>query len=121
MLQNHFGLAATMGYLYNEGMEPHEKVTEVLRRAILDSGINLSTIAYAADLAPAIPTAFVRGKRGLTGKSIDRLCEVLKLRLVPTGEPHGLVDSPRGRKPARQGERPLNPYDDDSSVTKYGL
>ena len=56
-------------------------VSDQLREAIRDSGESLCQIASGSGVNDGILSRFMRGLRGLTSKSMDRLCEYLNLEL----------------------------------------
>jgi transcriptional regulator with XRE-family HTH domain len=56
-------------------------VSDQLRKAIGDSGESLCQIAGGSGVNDGILSRFMRGQRGLTTKSVDRLCEYLGLEL----------------------------------------
>lgn len=56
-------------------------VSDQLREAVEASGLSRYQICKLAEVDQAAMSRFMAGK-GLTTESIDRLCDVLKLRLV---------------------------------------
>lgn len=58
-------------------------ISEQLRQAIRESGMSDSAVARAADLDKATMSRFLSGERGLRLESVDVLCVLLGLRLVP--------------------------------------
>lgn len=68
-------------------------ITEVLRRAILDSGLPLLRIAQETGVERASLSRFVAGKRSLRLDMADKLAAYFGLRLTPTEA-----------KPTRRGE-----------------
>lgn len=61
---------------------PIESVSAQLRRIIEAEGSSCFDLAERAGLHRAVLTRFLRGERGLTLESIDRLAGVLRLRLM---------------------------------------
>ena len=66
--------------LYVASKRP-KNVSERLRLAIQRSGQSLCQIAHGCGVDDGVLSRFVRGKRGLTTKSVDRLCAYLGLEL----------------------------------------
>lgn len=66
-------------------MAKQQVISEVLRRAIQNSGLSLSGIARAVDIDPGRLSRFMRGERSLTLPAADRLAEHFKLRLTKSG------------------------------------
>jgi hypothetical protein len=62
-------------------------LTEQLRTAIRESGLTLTELSKRADLALPMLTRFVKGERGLTLASAEKVCEALRLRLAPDRRP----------------------------------
>ncbi len=60
----------------------HVTVTEALQRVILDSGLNTVEIERATGVSNANLSRFLRGKRGLSLVSVDRLAKHFGLELV---------------------------------------
>jgi hypothetical protein len=60
-----------------------EKFTEILRRAILDCSLSRYAIGREAGIDEAVLSRFVRGERGLSSASIDKLVEFLGLEVRP--------------------------------------
>ena len=56
-------------------------VSDQLREAIRDSGESLCQIAGGCGVDDGVLSRFMRGLRGLSTKSVDRLCEYLNLEL----------------------------------------
>lgn len=61
-------------------------ISETLRRGIADSGMSLCRLADLADVDDARLSRFMRQERGLSLATVDRVCRVLGLRLVPEGK-----------------------------------
>ena len=61
------------------------RVSDVLRRAIQDSGLSLSEIARAVDIDPGRISRFTRRERSLTLPAADRLAKYFKLQLTRLG------------------------------------
>ncbi len=57
-------------------------LTEQLREFISGSGRNLKELGQASGVDPSQLSRFMRGERGLTTESLDKLCGVLGLRLA---------------------------------------
>ncbi|MHC4067695.1 MAG: helix-turn-helix domain-containing protein [Planctomycetota bacterium] len=64
-------------------MSKSAKASDVLRRAIADSGLTLTRLAELTGVDEGRLSRFVRGERTLTMPAADALCEVLGLQLVP--------------------------------------
>jgi len=58
------------------------KVSEVLRKAVKDSGQSMYALSKGSGLSYAIIWRFVSGDRTLSQNAIDQLCEYLGLELV---------------------------------------
>ena len=56
-------------------------VSDQLRQAIRDSGLSLLGIAEASGVDDSALSRFMRGKRDLTTRSVDKLCRYLNLEL----------------------------------------
>ena len=56
-------------------------VSGQLRQAIRDSGLSLCQLAKATEVDDGILSRFMRRERGLTTKTLDRLCKHLGLEL----------------------------------------
>ena len=56
-------------------------LSDQLRQAIRDSGQSLCHIAGECGVDDGILSRFMRGERGLTTKTLDRLCAYLGLEL----------------------------------------
>jgi plasmid maintenance system antidote protein VapI len=61
-------------------------ITDVLRRAILDSGLPLLRIAEATGVERASLSRFVAGKRSLRLDMADKLAAYFGLTLTPAGK-----------------------------------
>ena len=61
-------------------------VSEALKRAILAYPASLSETARRSGVDVAALSRFVRGERGLTIESVDKLAATLKLELRPAGK-----------------------------------
>lgn len=70
-------------------MAPGDPITDVLRRAILDSGLPLLRVAEETGVDRASISRFVAGKRSLRLDVADRLAAYLGLELTPTEKPPG--------------------------------
>ena len=58
-----------------------EPVSEQLRRLIRERGESLAEIGRQTGVSHTVLSRFLRGERGLTTKSFDRLCAYLGLEL----------------------------------------
>lgn len=67
------------------GMAQYQDISDVLRRAIQDSGLSLSEIARSVDIDPGRISRFTRRERSLTLPAADRLAKYFKLRLTRLG------------------------------------
>jgi hypothetical protein len=56
-------------------------ISEQLRQAIRDSGESLCHIANGCGVDDGMLSRFMRSLRGMSTKSVDRLCEYLNLEL----------------------------------------
>jgi plasmid maintenance system antidote protein VapI len=65
-------------------MATEATITDVLRQAILDSGLPLLRIAEATGVERASISRFVRGLNSLRLDVADKLAAFLGLRLTPT-------------------------------------
>jgi len=59
--------------------------SERLRRFIVERGESLAQIGRATGISHAALSRFLRGKRGLSTRTLDRLCEYLGLELRRPG------------------------------------
>jgi hypothetical protein len=66
-----------------------EKLTETLRRAILDHELSRHAISRRTGVAESVLSRFVRGERGLSSGSIDALMEFLDLEARPQRKARG--------------------------------
>jgi transcriptional regulator with XRE-family HTH domain len=57
-------------------------LAEALRRAIVASGLSQNQIGLKAGMESSRISRFMRGERGLTVEAVDRIGEVLGLRLT---------------------------------------
>ena len=60
-------------------------LVEQLRAAIHESGLTLTQLSRRAGVALPLLTRFVKGERGLTLSSAEKVCIALGLRLVKAG------------------------------------
>ena len=58
-------------------------ITEVLRQAVIDSGLSHYRVAKLAGTTPTIIGRFVNEQKGLRLSTADRLAEALGLELKP--------------------------------------
>ena len=65
-------------------MATETPITDVLRRAILDSGLPLLRIATETGVQRASLSRFVHGKNSLRLDVVDKLAKYFELRLVTT-------------------------------------
>ena len=70
-------------------MSRSTKASDVLRRAILDSGLTLARLAELSGVDGGRLSRFLRRERSLTLPAADALCRVLRLRLVPEATERG--------------------------------
>ena len=59
-----------------------EKLSDQIRQAIRDSDISQYRLAFLAQVDPGHLSRFVNGKAGLGLDAIDRIAEVLRLRIT---------------------------------------
>lgn len=64
-------------------------LSEQLRAAIDGSGISRYAVCKAIDLDQAVMSRFMSGKAGLGQETVDRIGELLGLRLVADERPDG--------------------------------
>ena len=62
-------------------MAPILIISEQVRLAIAGHGLSLNEVARRAGIQPSQVSRFMRGERGLTTESLDKLAEVLGLEL----------------------------------------
>jgi transcriptional regulator with XRE-family HTH domain len=67
-----------------------EKLTDQLRRVVIDSGKTLGQITRDTGIAKSALSRFLSGERGVSAHVLDRLGEYFGLRIV--------VDEPRAKK-----------------------
>ena len=63
------------------------KVSEQIRRLVLNSGMSRNQICIAIDLDPAIMSKFINNKGGLGMECLDRLGELLKFKVTAQRKP----------------------------------
>lgn len=63
------------------------KVSEQVRRLVRGCGLSQRRLCQRIDLDPAIMSRFMTGKGGLSMEALDRLGEVLKLRVTGAAKP----------------------------------
>jgi len=81
-----------------------EKPSDVVRRAVADSGLCNSQVCRAAGLNEAVLSRFMAGTRNLTLTTLDALAPVLGLRIVVDGPVNVPPPKRPGRKPkAKKG------------------
>jgi transcriptional regulator with XRE-family HTH domain len=66
-----------------------EEFTETLRRAVLDHELSRHAISRRTGVAESVLSRFVRGERGLSSASIDRLVQFLNLEVRPRRKRRG--------------------------------
>jgi transcriptional regulator with XRE-family HTH domain len=80
-------------------MEPkREKTSDVVRKAIIASGLSNYRICRAAGLNETVLSRFMGGTRGLTLATLDALADVLGLALVKVQPEKVLPPAKPGRK-----------------------
>jgi hypothetical protein len=57
-------------------------MSDQLRERIVDSGRSLYELGRSAGVAPSVLSRFLRGERGLSLVSVDKLCRALGLNLT---------------------------------------
>lgn len=62
-------------------------LSEQLREAIRESGLSMVAVARGVDLHKATMSRFMSGERGLRLDAVDKLCELLQLRLAAERAP----------------------------------
>jgi predicted transcriptional regulator len=68
-------------------MAPKKKnIVDQLRRAIADCGESEYAIAKGSGVSQSVVNRFVSGDRGISLETAAKLCEHLKLELVPRGK-----------------------------------
>jgi transcriptional regulator with XRE-family HTH domain len=68
-------------------MAGKKTVSDRLRRAISESGLSLNELAERSGTDKGRLSRFMRGERGLTLDTVDKLAGVLRLRLTPEPGP----------------------------------
>lgn len=56
--------------------------SEQLRQAIRESGLSMLAVGRETDIDKAALSRFLSGERGLRLEAIDRLCALLRVRIV---------------------------------------
>lgn len=64
-------------------------ISETLRRQISDSGLSLVRLGKLSGTDDARLSRFMRQERGLSLVTVDKLCRVLGLRLLPEARERG--------------------------------
>jgi hypothetical protein len=59
-----------------------EKLSEQIRQAIRDADVSQYRLSFLAQVDPGHLSRFVNGKAGLSLDAIDRIADVLKLRIT---------------------------------------
>lgn len=67
-------------------MATPKTISDSLRQAITESGLSLNALWKASGVDAGRLSRFLRGERGLTVDALDRLGQVLGLKLVYQGE-----------------------------------
>jgi plasmid maintenance system antidote protein VapI len=83
-------------------------VSETLRAEILSRGLTAYAVARLAGVDTSVVARFLARERGLSMKTLDRLCEALELELQPVAklEANPAIQPDRARKPLPgQGSR----------------
>jgi transcriptional regulator with XRE-family HTH domain len=75
------------------------KLSDQIRRAVNDSGMSRYAICKIGAFDKAMISRFMAGKRGLSLTTLDRLAEVLRLRIVADGPVNVPPPGRPGRKP----------------------
>lgn len=68
-----------------------EKLSDQLRRAIDDSEMSRNRICDLIGINKAAMSRFMTGKRGLSLETVDRVCALLRLKLVPETQSPGMA------------------------------
>ena len=79
------------------------KVSVQLRRAIDASGVSRYAICKAGRIDQALLSRFMSGQGWFSVETVDRLGEVLGLRIVAEGPVRVLLPQKAGRKPKAKG------------------
>lgn len=66
---------------------PHPSVSETVRTTIESRGMAAFKVAKLAGVPPTVVLRFMKGERGLTTPTLDKVCAALGLRLVETEDP----------------------------------
>jgi transcriptional regulator with XRE-family HTH domain len=69
-----------------------------LRQAIRDSGQSLNQLSALCGVGRDRLSRFVRGERGISMDAAEKICEVLRLRLITEGPPPGEPATKQGRR-----------------------
>jgi hypothetical protein len=69
-----------------------------LRQAIRDSGQSLNRLSALCGVGRDRLSRFVRGERGISMDAAERICDVLRLRLIAEGPPPGEPAPRKGRR-----------------------
>jgi len=75
------------------------KLSDQIRRAVDDSGLSRYAICRIGPFDKGMMSRFMAGKRGLSLTTLDRLAEVLRLRIVADGPVNVPPRERPGRKP----------------------
>lgn len=78
---------------------------DVIREAVVESGLTCYGLGRAADVAPAVIQRFLAGERGLNLSTAEKLARILDLRLLKVekprigpADPNSLDGNKTGRK-----------------------
>jgi hypothetical protein len=75
------------------------KLSDQIRRAVDDSGLSRYAICRIGAFDKGMMSRFMAGKRGLSLTTLDRLADVLALRIVADGRVNVPPPGRPGRKP----------------------
>ena len=73
-----------------------ETLSDTVREVIRERGLSYSEVGRLARVQPSQIGRFMRGERGLTSDSLDRICTGLELVLIPAAEAAQLIKGGRG-------------------------
>ncbi len=79
-----------------------EKLSEQIRKSILNSGVSPYVLAKSAGISKSVLSRFLNSGSGLTLKSLDALAEVLGLQVVST-----VQQTPRPQKRGRTAKKEM--------------
>ncbi len=64
-------------------------LSDQIRGAIRETSVTPAELSRATGVAESSLSRFLAGRRGLSLRSIDRLCQILGLQIVPKENQHG--------------------------------